>query len=347
MTLNKRVRLCAALALAASGVTATGMVFPVQPAAAAGKPSIAVAVADQKSLFYIAAVFGMRDAAQKAGYELKVASAADNPTLQINQIQNLLVRQPGALIFIPQEATSAAAGVRAANQAGVPVIAVDERPEGSNTKLATYIATDSGKAARDLCTWMFNQIGGNGQLAILKEVLGATAQLQRSQGCQEALQKFPDIHVVAEQTANWDETEAYKAAQNILTAHPDLKAIFGESDAMAMGEAKQADRQGLIVVEIDGFPTMFKAVKSRLTQATKAQRPYQMGQMAVHDAILLVNNQGKDIPAEQYVDAQLITKENVDQNSPFSFYARRLAPCTKNFCSKVSAIAFYCIYELA
>lgn len=323
MTMKTRVRLCAALALAAGGVSANNMVLPTQPAIAAEKPSIAVAVADQKSLFYIAAVSGMRDAAQKAGYELKVASAADNSTLQINQIQNLLVRQPGALIFIPQDATSASAGVRAANQAGVPVIAVDERPEGSNVKLATYIATDSVKAARDLCTWMFNQIGGKGQLAILKGVLGATAQLQRSQGCQEALQKFPDIHVVAEQTANWDETEAYKAAQNILTAHPDLKAIFGESDAMAMGAAKaakQADRQGLIVVGIDGFPTMFKAVKSGLTQATKAQRPYQMGQMAVRDAILLMNNQGKGIPAEQYMDAQLITKENVDQNSPSIFY---------------------------
>ncbi|TLU71341.1 substrate-binding domain-containing protein [Lichenicoccus roseus] len=304
-------------------VAAGRAIVPGPAAHAAGKPAIAVAVADQKSLFYIAAVAGMRDEAKKEGYTLNVASAADNSTLQINQIQNLLVRQPGALIFIPQDATSAAAGVRAANQSGVPVIAVDERPEGTNVKLATYIATDSVKAARDLCTWMFNQIGGKGELAILHGVLGATAELQRTQGCQEALQKFPDIHVVAQQTANWDETEAYKAAQNILTAHPDLKAIFGESDAMAMGAAKaakQADRQGLVVVGIDGFPTMFKAVKSGLTQATKAQRPYEMGEMAVRDAIQLINNTGKAIPAEQLVDAQLITKANVDQFSPTTFY---------------------------
>ena len=82
------------------------------------------------------------------------------------------------------------------------------------------------KAARDLCTWMFNQIGGKGQLAIIHGVLGATAELQRTQGCREALKQFPNVQVVAEQAANWDETEAYKAAQNILTAHPDLKAIF-------------------------------------------------------------------------------------------------------------------------
>jgi ribose transport system substrate-binding protein len=323
MKTRRRLGLLAAVTAVIGCATACGQILSVTSALAAEKPTIGVSVADQKSLFYIAAVDGMRDAAQKAGYTLKVASAANDSSLQINQIQNLLVQQIGALIFIPQDATSAAAGVRAANQADVPVIAVDERPEGANTKLATYIATDSVKAARDLCTWMFNQIGGKGQLAILHGVLGATAELQRTQGCQEALKNFPGVQVVAEQTANWDETEAYKAAQNILTAHPDLKAIFGESDAMAMGAAKaakQAGRTGLVVVGIDGFPTMFKAIDSGLTQATKAQQPYEMGEMAVKDAIQIMSGDTKGIPAEQYVEAQLLTKDNIAQFKPETFY---------------------------
>ena len=315
--------------LLAASITALGCFTTLAPVAAptvaraADKPSIGVSVADQKSLFYIAAVDGMRAAAVKAGYDLKIASAGNNSTQQINQIQNLLVQHVGALIFIPQDATSAAAGVKAANRADTPVIAVDERPEGGNGKLATYIATDSVAAARELCTWMFDQIGDKGNIAVLTGVLGATAQLQRSQGCQEALKAHGDVHVVAEQTANWDENEAYKAAQNILTAHPDLKAIFAESDAMALGSAKAAKHDGrseLMVVGIDGFPTMFKAIKSGLTQATKAQQPYGMGEMAVQDAIKLMNKQGSDIPAVQYVDAKLITKQNVDQNDPASFY---------------------------
>ena len=323
MTIRTRLLRSTALLLAAGWA---GGHVPL--AIAAPKQAIAVAVADQKSLFYIAAVAGMRDEARKEGYDLRVASAADNSTQQINQVQNLLVQQPGALIFIPQDATSASAGVRSANQAGVPVIAVDEKPEGGNLKLATYIATDSVKAARDLCTWMFAQIGDKGPIAILHGVLGATAELQRTQGCQEALKATPGIQVVAEQTANWDENQAYSVAQNILTAHPDLKAIFGESDAMAMGAAKAArhdDRQGLVVVGIDGFPTMFKAVKSGLTQATKAQRPYEMGEMAVRDAVQLMGNKNASIPPVQLMDAQLINKGDVDQFSPTTFYGPNAA----------------------
>ncbi len=291
-------------------------------AQAQDKPTIAVSVADQKSLFYVAAVDGMREAAEAAGYELNVASANNNSREQINQIQNLLVQQPGALIFISQDSTAAAAGVKAANDAGVPVIAVDQRPEGGDGELETFIATDSVKAARELCTWMFDQIGGEGQIAILKGVLGSTAEQQRTQGCEEALAEYPDIEVVATQTANWDENEAYKAAQNILTANPELKAVFGESDAMALGAAKAAQQAGteIISVGIDGFPTMFDAIEEGLVQATMAQIPYKMGQMAVEQAIQVMDGEGGDIPELQYQDAELITQENVGEFQPSDFY---------------------------
>lgn len=292
-------------------------------AVAQDNPRIAASVADQKSLFYIAAVDGMRDAAEEMGVDLNVASANNNSREQISQVQNLLVQQPGALLFISQDSTAAASGVAAANRADVPVIAVDQRPESGDVEIATFIATDSVKAARDLCTWLFDEMGGSGELAILKGVLGSTAEIQRTQGCNEALENYPDIEVVATQTANWDENEAFRAVQNILTANPELEAVFGESDAMALGAAKaarQAGRDDLLSVGIDGFPTMFEAIEEGLVQATMAQIPYQMGQMAVADAMAIMNGEGDSIPALQYQDAVLITQDNVDDHKPSDFY---------------------------
>jgi ribose transport system substrate-binding protein len=292
-------------------------------AAAQDNKLLGAALADQKSLFYIAAGDGMRAAAEEAGLTLNLMSANNNANEQVSQVQNLLVQQPGALLFISQDSTAAAAGVKAANAANVPVIAVDQRPESGDGKIVTFIATDSVKAARELCTWMFAQMGGEGKIAILKGVPGSTAEVQRTQGCEEALAQHPKIEVVATQTANWDENEAFIATQNILTANPDLKAVFGESDAMALGAAKaarQAGRTDLISVGIDGFPTMLKAIEEGLVQATMAQIPYQMGKMAVADAIKVMNGEGDSIPAIQYQDAVLITKENVGQFKPSDFY---------------------------
>ncbi|GAB2734596.1 sugar ABC transporter substrate-binding protein [Sinomonas soli] len=330
MTSRKAIRLGSAMAAAALAV------FPLaacgQDASAGsggGKKVIGVSVADQKSLFYVAEVAGIKDEAKKQGYDVNVTSANNDSSAQIKQVNDLLTKQIGALIFTSQDSTAAAAGVRAANQAQVPVVAVDQRPESGQGKLATYIATDSVKAAHDMCTWMFKQIGGSGELAILHGVLGSTAETQRTQGCQNALKENPGIKLVAEETANWDETEAYKATQNILTAHPNVKAVFGESDAMALGAAKASKAAGkqIFSVGIDGFPTMFDAVASGLTQGTEAQQPYKMGKLAVDNAIALMNGKGGDIPQEQYQDTVLIDKATVGQNKVEDFYG----PDAKSF----------------
>lgn len=295
---------------------------------AGDKPLIAVSIADQKSLFYIAEADGIRDAAEKAGYDVKIVAANNDSSLQVSQVKDLLVQKPVALIYTSQDSAAGEAGVKAANQAGVPVILIDEKPESGDGKYVTYIATDSVKAARDLTTWMFTQMGGKGELAILHGVLGSTAETQRTQGVQEALKAFPDIKLVAEQTANWDEGEAFKASQNILTAHPNVKAIFGESDAMALGAgraAKAAGRSGMFFVGIDGFPTMWPAIKSGLVSATAAQVPYQMGFLAIKDVGLILGGKGSEIPQLQYQDTVLVNKDNLDKNVPTTFMGPKAA----------------------
>ena len=186
------------------------------------KITIGVSVADQKSLFYVAEADGIKAAAEKAGVKIVLLSADNNSTQQVNQVNDLITQGVDALIFTAQDATAAAAGVRAANRANIPVIAVDQKPEGGDGKLATYIATDSVKAAEALCLWMFEKMGGKGEIGILQGVLGSTAELQRSEGCKKALDATPGIKVVATQSANWDETEGYKAAQNMLQANPGI-----------------------------------------------------------------------------------------------------------------------------
>lgn len=297
-------------------------------ALADSKPVIAVSIADQKSLFYIAEVDGIRDEAAKEGYDLKVTSANNDSTLQVSQVKDLLVMKPVALIFTSQNSAAALAGVKAANAAGIPVICIDEKPEAGDYKLVTYIATDSVTASRNLNKYIFKLMGGKGNIGVLHGVLGATAEIQRTEGLHEALKDFPDIKIVAEGTANWDEGEAYKQAQNILTAHPDMKAIFGESDAMALGAgraAKQAGREGMYFYGIDGFPTMWPAIKAGIVTATAGQLPYSMGQLAVQDVTKLQKGEELQIAPLQYMDTVIVDKSNMEKYNPTIFMGPKAA----------------------
>ncbi len=91
---------------------------------------------------------------------------------------------------------------------------------------------------------------------------------------------------------------------------------------MGLGAAKAAKDAGreIISVGIDGFPTMITAIKEKLTSATQAQVPYKMGQLAVLDALLLLNGRGSEVPAEQYQDTVLVTQDNADSVNPVDFY---------------------------
>jgi len=92
---------------------------------------------------------------------------------------------------------------------------------------------------------------------------------------------------------------------------------------MGLGAAKaarQAGREDVISVGIDGFPTMFDGIKAGLTQATMAQVPYKMGRKAVEDAIRIMNGEGADVPELQLQDAVLVTADNIDQYDVTDFY---------------------------
>jgi len=314
---GKKIALVAATVLA----VVAGSTFAGTSAQAAGKQKvIGVAVADQKSLFYIAAVDGMKKAAKANNVKLIVLSADNDANKQVGQVNNLITQKVDAIVFIAQDATAAAAGVKAANKAKIPVIAVDQKPQSGNGVLATYIATNSVAAGEELCTWLFKQIGNKGEIGILHGVLGSTAEVERTKGCQNALAKTPGIKVVAEATANWDETQAYKAVQNMLQANPGITAIYGESDAMGLGAAKAAKdaNRKIIAVGIDGFPTMVAGIKAGLTQATQAQVPYLMGQQGITDALKVLA--GKKLPAVQYKPTVLVTTENANSVDPVTFY---------------------------
>lgn len=285
--------------------------------------TIGVAMADQTSLFFIAAADGIKSYAKAHGYTVKLESADDDGSKQVSQVQTLLTQNIGSLIYVPAGAAAAEVPVTAANRANVPVVTIDRQPSPSS-KLVSFIATDSVKAAQEVCQYMISKINGTGQIAVIQGQLGTTPQEARQKGCQQALTAHPNVKVVAQQSANWDQNQGYKAAQTMLSAHPNLVGIFGQSDAMALGAAKavkDAGRTGKVsIVGIDGFPDMYKAVEQGQALATIAQQPYAMGQLAAKNAIAAMNGKAKGIPRTQYLPAPLVTKQTVAAVAKLNYY---------------------------
>jgi ribose transport system substrate-binding protein len=271
---------------------------------------IGLAVANLQADFFNQIKQSVDAEAAKLGAEVQVSDAGGDSATQVNQIQDFISRQVQAIIYIPAGATAAGVPVKAAEQANIPVVAVDRNAPDAPAK--TFIATDSVAAARTLGDWVVEQSGGQGQLAILQGQIGTTPQVDRQTGFEEALQDAPGIEVVAQQPADWAQDKAFSVAQDMLQANPDINIMWGQADAMALGAAQAVSvsnvPQDVLIVGFDGDVAGIQAVKDGTVDATMVQQTQEMGRLAVQSACDVVN--GEDVPAEQLQEAFLLTKDD-------------------------------------
>src|ERR1700761_3505362 len=100
------------------------------------------------------------------------------------------------------------------------------------------------------------------------ELLGREADTNagiRSQGFHDVINDYPDMKMVAQQSANWGPTEGFSKMESMLQAHPEIKGVISGNDTMAMGAIaalQAAHRTDVIVVGFDGSNDVRDQVKA-------------------------------------------------------------------------------------
>jgi ribose transport system substrate-binding protein len=281
-------------------------------AQAAELKTVGLAVANLQANFFNQIKQSVEAEAGKRGIKVIVVDAKGDGPTQVNQVQDLLTQNVGALIYIPAGAAAATVPTKLAHAAGIPVVNVDRNADGAPGD--TFIATNSVASAKAVCDYILKQSGGSGNMVIIHGQKGTTPEVDRSKGCGEALKAYPNVKVVAEQYSNiWSQDEGFQIMQNMLQAHPDVKIVFAQADALALGAAqaiKVANPSSKIwVAGFDGDTAALEALKNGVFDVTATQQTQLMGRMAVEDAAKLAA--GEKLPADQLLDATLTTKENV------------------------------------
>jgi ribose transport system substrate-binding protein len=301
----KRLSLLAAVAAIA--------LVPALGADAKDAKKVGLAVANLQANFFNQIKQSVEAEGAAKGVQVITVDAKGDAATQVSQIQDLIAQNIDALIYIPAGATAATVPVKAARQAGIPVVNIDRNAEGAPGD--TFIATDSVESARQVCDWIAKQAGGKGEMLIIHGQKGTTPEVDRTKGCGIALKNYPDIKVVGELwSQQWHQDEGFALAQDMLQAHPKTNIIFGQADALALGAAqavKVANPDHRIwIAGFDGDTAALTELKNGVFDVTATQQTQKMGRMGLDAAIALVK--GEKLPAEQLQTATLTTKENVD-----------------------------------
>lgn len=247
--------------------------------------------------------------AEELGIELVVFDGNYDPNTQIRQVETMIADGMDGIILNPQDAEASAPIVDMAIEAGIPIVGVNTRV--NHDGLTSYVGSLDVIAGEKLMQAIADEIGGAGNVVILEGPLGQSAQLERSEGIQNILDQYPDIHVLAERTANWSRAEGMTVMENWLQAFDNIDAIVGQNDEMALGarEAARAAGREIPAAGVDGITDALTAVEEGNLIATIFQDGAGQGRRAVE--ILYEAIQGNDVEDNYWIDFEKVDPENV------------------------------------
>lgn len=185
----------------------------------------------------------------KAGLtkELVIESADTDVPGQEQQIRNLINKGVNAIIINPNSQTALNPVIKEAEDAGIQVIAIDQEISAPE---ATNVVIDQTEWARMSAKWLAEQLGGKGNVVVVNGIAGHPANEARYNGVKEVFGQYPDIKVLNEVNANWDQATGQQKMANLLASQPDIDGVWSQ-DGMAQGVL-----QALIAANPAEWPVM-------------------------------------------------------------------------------------------
>ena len=203
-------------------------------------------------------------------------------------------------------------GIRYANEAGVPVIAIDT--EVKNSDLVTCSVVSNNYHAGVLCAehLLANRTGAD---ILLLEHITAISGRQRIKGFTDTLASHPEFRIVGSGESDGQIENAMPVMAELLREHPEADVVMALNDPSAFGAMAAIEGAGLsgeiLVYSVDGSPEAKTMVAEQMMTATCAQFPGRLASEAARAAYEILN--GNEVEKEIIIPVELITEENVDR----------------------------------
>jgi erythritol transport system substrate-binding protein len=290
-------------------------------ASSGGKKLIVIDVPPLSNPFFAAEAKLAKQEAQKLGYRTLVLDNNSDPNLQATQIDEAISDHAAAIILDNASATASIAAIQKAKNAGVPSFLIDREINKTGVAVAQLVSnnyTGAQLGATEFAKLMHDK----GDYAELLGLSTDTNAATRSQGYHSVLNQIPGLKMVAQQSAEWDQTKAFSVTETILQAHPNIKGIISGNDTMALGALaalKATHHTNVIVTGLDGSQQVVNSIKAGGIKATVLQPLAIFSKQAVDEANAYIKTGKKPAQEKQLLPCYLITPANASKVNNFVY----------------------------
>lgn len=268
------------------GATASGSALPA--ACSEANPYLAVALPNLTNPYYVAMKQGFEDEGKSAGFNVEVQVAGDDDSNQLAQVQAMLQKNPCALALNAVKSEPAAAIVREANSAGVPVFTVnvtldEDALKAQNATIVQYLGADNYAGGQQTAEQVLKDLGADAELRIgFVSEPDEVPVVVRDQGFTDTIKSNPNATVVATVDGNVKPDDSLRVTSEMMQGNPDINVIFASTGPAAYGAIQATEGMD---VKVYGFC----AAEEPLTDsypACVAQEPEDYGRRVVQQIVI-------------------------------------------------------------
>jgi galactofuranose transport system substrate-binding protein len=198
--------------------------------------------------------------ARKLGVHLIQRNANGNISQQNTDIEDMIAQGAKALIVAPENA-GVAPSLAQAKAKHIPVLTIDRTVNGTAcSDFIGFIGSDFTGQAKIAADDLGQALNGKGEVVVLQGTSGNNVAAERTNGFNQELKaKYPNMKIVASQTANFDQATGQKVMAQLLQSHPKISGLYAENDTMALGAIQAMRAAGkkpgtdIKIVSIDGI----------------------------------------------------------------------------------------------
>lgn len=265
----------------------------ISTAALAAGETIAVFTKNQTNPYFQTVRVGAEVAAKSLGARVVhyIPTKPDSIPEQLSQVEDVIVKKPSAIVFVPVDYKAMVPGVEQINDARIPIVNVTDRSAGG--QFLAFVGADDYSLGLETARFLLKSLGGKGNVVILEGVKGSLTNIDRVRGFNDAIKEAKEVRLLASQPANYQRLQGLQVMENLMQSHPQIDGVLAANDAMAIGaiEALDGANRKAKVVGINGTQEAVDAIKSGKLLASGDYNGFLQGCIGTMVAIRSLRNE--------------------------------------------------------
>jgi len=230
---------------------------------------------------------------------------------QIQLVEQCVTNKVDAIVITPCDSVGIIPAIEKANKAGILVVTPNTKANGG--KILAFVGVENYNVGYDLGKALCDKLNGRGNVLLMEGLAGNSTSEDRAAGFRDAIAKYPNIHLLDSQPADWDRAKAMTVMENWLQKYDKIDGLLTLTKDMGLGALEAIKAAGkidkIVSITFDVDDNVKAAIKAGELYASGNQNEKSQAYLAITSALFALK--GYKVDNNQILPISIVTKADL------------------------------------